>query len=141
MRMYAVSTLSLKSQSSMVVIAASLLIGTLAQPAAAIEERAFGFETTKDLYRVCSTDAGDPDFTAAQVACTAFIEATIQYHDAVSDRKRLKRLTCYPQGATIADGQKAFVAWGARNADNARRMGELPVVGLIRALAKAYPCK
>jgi hypothetical protein len=135
-----VSTLSRRSQSSLAVIAA-LLVGAMAQPVAAIEEGAFAFETTKDLYRVCSTDAGDPDFTAAQVACTAFIEATVQYHDAVSDRKQLKRLTCYPQGATIADGQKAFVAWGEQNASNAKRMGELPVVGLIRALAKAYPCQ
>ena len=134
------STLSRKSRSSLAVIAAPL-VGAMAQPATAVEEGAFAFETTKDLYRVCSTDAGDLDFTAAQVACTAFIEATIQYHDAVSDRKRLKRLTCYPQGATIADGQKAFVAWGAQNAGNAKRMGELPVVGLVRALAKAYPCK
>ena len=134
------STLSRKSQSSLAVIAA-LLVGAMAQPVAAIEEAAFAFETTKDLYRVCSTDASDPNFDAAQIACTAFIEATIQYHDAVSDRKKLKRLTCYPQGATIADGQKAFVAWGAQNAGNAKRMGELPVVGLIRALAKAYPCK
>jgi hypothetical protein len=135
-----VSTLSRKPQSSLAVIAA-LLVGAMAQPAAAIEESAFGFATTKDLYRICSTDAQDPDFTSAQIACTAFIEATIQYHDAVSNRKQLKRLICYPQGATIADGYKAFVAWGAQNAGNAKRMGELPVVGLIRALAKAYPCK
>jgi hypothetical protein len=135
-----VSTLSRKSQSSLAVIAA-LLVGAMAQPVAAIEEGAFAFETTNDLYRVCSTEAGDPDFTAAQIGCTAFIEATIQYHDAVSDRKQLKRLACFPQGATIADGQKAFVAWGKQNAGDAKRMGELPVVGLIRALAKAYPCK
>jgi len=135
-----VSTLSRKYQSSLAVIAA-LLVGAVAQPVAAIEEAAFAFETTKDLYRVCSTDTGDPDFTAAQVACTAFIEATMQYHDAISSRKQLKRLACYPQGATIADGRKAFVAWGAQNEGDAKRMGELPVVGLIRALAKAYPCK
>jgi hypothetical protein len=135
-----VSTLSRKTPSFPAVIAA-LLVGAMAQPAAAIEESAFAFATTKDLYRICSTDANDPDFTAAQIGCTAFIEATIQYHDAVSDRKHLKRLTCYPQGSTIADGQKAFVAWGAQNAGDAKRMGELPVVGLIRALAKAYPCK
>jgi hypothetical protein len=113
----------------------------MSRPAAAVQEGAFAFETTNDLYRVCSTEGSDPDFTAAQIACTAFIEATIQYHDAVSNRKQLKRLTCPPQGATIADGQKAFVAWGAKNAGDAKRMGELPVVGLIRALGKAYPCK
>jgi len=62
-------------------------------------------------------------------------------HDAVSNQKQLKRLICYPQGTTIADGRTAFLAWAEKNAGDAKRMAELPVVGLVRALAKAYPCK
>ena len=120
---------------------AALLTLAIAQPAAAIEDKNISFDTTEDLYRVCSVDAADAAFTASQVACTAFIEATVQYHDAVSNRKQLKRLICYPQGATIADGRTAFLAWAQKNAGDAKRMAEMPVVGLVRALAKAYPCK
>lgn len=120
---------------------AALLAIALAQPAAAVEEKSFSFETTQDLIRICSVEAADAAYTASQVACTAFIEATVQYHDQVSDRKQLKRLVCYPQGATIADGRTALLAWGEKNAGNAKLMGELPVVGLVRALAKTYPCK
>ena len=120
---------------------AALLTLAIAQPAAAIEDKYFSFGTTEDLYRVCSDDAADPAYTAAQVACTAFIEATVQYHDAVSGKKELKRLICYPQGTTIADGRTAFLAWAEKNASDAKRMAELPVVGLMRALSKAYPCK
>ena len=122
-------------------IAAALVAAAMAQPAAAVEEKLFSFDTTEDLFRICSAEVADPDYTAAQVACTAFIEATVQYHDAVSDRKELKRLVCYPRGATIADGRAAFLDWAQQNAGNAQRMAELPVVGLVRALAKAYPCK
>jgi hypothetical protein len=120
---------------------AALLTLAMAQPATAIEDKNISFDTTEDLYRVCSVEAADPSHTAAQVACTAFIEATVQYHDAVSDRKQLKRLICYPQGATIADGRTAFLAWAQKNAGDAKRMAEMPVVGLVRALSKAYPCK
>jgi hypothetical protein len=59
----------------------------------------------------------------------------------VSDRKKLKRLICYPDSLTIEDGRTAFLAWGEANAGNAERMNELPVVGLVRALAEKYPCK
>ena len=122
-------------------LSAALVAVALAQPVAALEEKNFSFDTTEDLYRICSTEGTDAVVTAAQVACTAFIEATVQYHDAVSNRKQLKRLVCYPQGATIADGRAAFLAWAQQNKGNAQRMGEMPVVGLVRALAKAYPCK
>lgn len=120
---------------------AALLTFAMAHPAVAIDEKNFSFDTTEDLYRVCSVEAADPGYTAAQVACTAFIKATVEYHDLVSNRKQLKPLFCYPKGTTIADGRTAFLAWAQKSAGDAKRMGEMPVVGLVRALAKAYPCK
>ena len=136
------STISRSYRSRLQAAGAALLAVLLVQPAAAaVQDKYFSFGTTEDLYQVCSDDAADPAYTAAQVACTAFIEATVQYHDAVSGKKELKRLICYPQGTTIADGRTAFLAWAQKNAGDAKLMGELPVVGLVRALAKAYPCK
>jgi hypothetical protein len=121
--------------------AVALLLVANISPASAIDEGKFAFKNTKDLYDICSVDAFDPEEKTAQIACTAFIEAAVQYHDAVSDRKHLKRLVCYPQGATIGDGRTAFLAWAKENPGNAKLMDEVPVVGLVRALAKAYPCK
>jgi hypothetical protein len=120
---------------------AALLAFAMAQPVAAIEDKNIAFDTTEDLYRVCSVDAADPSYTAAQVACTAFIKAAVEYHDLVSNQKQLKRLICYPQGTTIADGRTAFLAWAQKNAGDTKRMAEKPVVGLVRALSKTYPCK
>jgi hypothetical protein len=111
-----------------------------AGPAGAVENEDLNFDTTEDLYAVCSTTSDQTEHVAATFACRAFIEATVQYHDAVSDRKKMRRLICYPAGATIADGRRAFLSWAEANKDDAERMGELPVVGLVRALATRYPC-
>lgn len=115
-------------------------LGLAAAPVHAVQDEDFDFDTTEDLYAVCATTPEQPEHTAATFACRAFIEAAVQYHDAVSDRKRMKRLICYPDNATIGDGRRAFLSWVEANKDNAERMGELPVVGLVRALAARYPC-
>jgi hypothetical protein len=122
-----------------------LLAGVLGLAASAtssaIENADFNYDTTEDLYHVCSTTSDAPEYIPATFACRAFIEATVQYHDAVSDRKRMKRLICYPESATISDGRRAFLAWAEANAGNERYMSEQPVVGLVRALAQKYPCE
>jgi len=73
-----VSTISRSHRSRLKAASAALLAVSLVQPAAAIEDKNFSFGTTEDLYRICSDDAADPPYTGAQVACTAFIEATVQ---------------------------------------------------------------
>lgn len=133
-------TLSRSSFSSVAVVAAALFVATTG-PVTAATNADFAFETTEDLYSICSTAASDENHALAQTACTAFIEAAVQYHDAVSDRKNLKRLICYKEGTSVGDGQDAFVAWAKKNAGSAKLMGEVPVVGVVRALAQAYPCK
>jgi hypothetical protein len=110
-------------------------------PIGAVEDEDMNFDTTEDLYAVCVTSSDAPEYLATSFACRAFIEATVQYHDAVSDRQKLKRLICYPQTATVGDGRRAFLAWAEANKDDAKMMGELPVVGLVRALADKYPCR
>lgn len=121
-----------------ITLAASLSAGSLL---AALSDEDFRFDTTEDLYQVCSTPESAAEYHIAHFACRAFIEATVQYHDGVSDRQKMKRLICYPKDATIADGQKAFVSWAKANAGNKKLMAEQPVVGLVRALASTYPCR
>lgn len=118
----------------------ALLTAGASQSVLASTAENFEFKTTMDLYRVCSTVPEDEDHVPSVFACRAFIEAAVQYHDAVSDRKSMKRLICYPATATIADGRRAFLAWVERNKDNAKLMGEQPVKGLVRSLADKYPC-
>ena len=123
---------------SMTAAALAAIVGS--QSALAVQDEDMNFDTTEDLYQVCSVQPGAAESVAASFACRGFIEGAVQYHDAVTDRKQLKRLICYPTTATVADGRAAFVAWATRNAGNATLMGELPVIGLVRALAEKYPC-
>lgn len=121
-------------------VAVAALVGTLSQTANATDADDYRFDTTQDLYDICSVEAGAADHVPAVLACRAFIEASVQYHDAVSDRKNLKRLICYPKSATIADGRKAFLAWAKEHSGSKKRMNEMPVIGLVRALSAKYPC-
>ena len=113
------------------------LLAAFAGSAVAVDAEDLRFDTTEDLYQVCVADPS----SAAQLACTGFIEATVQYHDGVADKRYMKRLICYPEGTTIDDGRNAFLAWAEANKADATLMGEQPVVGLVRALAEAYPCR
>lgn len=121
-------------------LAFAVLALLIAAPLSALENEDFGFNTTEDLYQVCSAPADAAESVPAAFACRGFIEATVQYHDAVSDRRKMKRLICYPDGLTIAEGRDVFVAWAEANRDDATLMGEQPVLGLVRALGARYPC-
>ncbi len=122
-------------------LAAAGIALAMAQPAAAIQDSNFRFDSTADLVAVCSVSADAAEYQIANHACRAFIEATVQYHDAVSDRKKMKRLICYPPTATIEDGKTAFLAWAKAKSGDAKLMAEQPVVGLVRAMAAKAPCK
>lgn len=123
---------------------ALILAGTgslFSQTTLAVEETDFRFETTEALQAVCSVPRDAAEYVVAHQVCRAFLEATVQYHDEVSDRRKLKRLICYPSDATIEDAKQAFLAWTSDHAKNRERMEEPPVVGVVRALAAKYPCR
>jgi len=122
-------------------LAAAMTVLLGSQPAIAVQDEDIDFDTTEDLYQVCSVEPGAPEYVPASFACRGFIHGAVQYHDAVTDRKKLKRLICYPKNVTTDDGRMAFVAWAKKNTGNEKLMNETPVVGLVRALAEKYPCK
>jgi hypothetical protein len=106
-----------------------------------IDEMDFKLRTTGDLYDLCSVKPDNSKYyIAALYGCRGFIGGAVQYHDAVSDRKNLKRLICYPEGTTIEEGIEGFVIWAEKHRNDKALMDELPVMGLVRALADRYPC-
>lgn len=120
--------------------AMALLTGAVSQVYGAVTEVDFHLLSTEDLVQVCSVPADDPDYIPATYECRGFIKGAVGYHDAVTNRKNLKRLICYPETATIVDGRHAFLEWAKANSDDKKLMQEQPVVGLVRALAAKYPC-
>ncbi len=117
-----------------------LLTAAMPLTTLAVEGQDFDLKTTRNLYDLCSVKSDDPNFLHAYGACKGFIQGTVQYHDGISDKKNLKRLICYSETTTIADGITAFVAWGAANLNNTKEMNGTPVIGLVHALAAKYPC-
>ncbi|MGB5737453.1 MAG: Rap1a/Tai family immunity protein [Thiohalocapsa sp.] len=121
--------------------AAALATLTAGFAAADVDEADFALRTTENLYDLCSVTSDHPDYAPAIYACRSCLEATVQYHDAVSDGKTLKRLICYPSNANLEDARRAFLAWAEANAGNRKVMAEMPVIGVVRALEDKYPCK
>ena len=121
--------------------AVAALSGLISSSALAVQDADFRFDTTENLIQVCSVPDTAPEYLPATLACKAFIEATVQYHDEVTDRKKLKPLICPPKTVTTDDGKAAFLAWAKEKAGDKKLMSEQPVVGLVRALAAKYPCK
>lgn len=106
----------------------------------AVDPENFQFDTTENLYEVCTTPADVPEHVPAALACRAFIEATVQYHDQIVRREGLKRLVCYEETTTVEDARQSFIEWGRKNVRSKKLKNEQPVVGLMRSLAEAYPC-
>jgi hypothetical protein len=101
----------------------------------------FTLKTTEDLYQVCSTANSDPLRAEAINFCAGYLLGVVSYHDAITDRKHLKRFVCYPQGVTRNDGIQAFVDWAASHQQDRKFMNDPPVVGAVRGLAAKWPCK
>jgi len=109
--------------------------------AQAIDETRFALKTTEDLYRVCSTAADDPLHLEAINFCEGFLLGVVAYHDAVTDRRNLQRLICYPETVTRDDGVRAFNEWAATHQTDQQFMNDPPAVGMVRGLAHKWPCK
>lgn len=120
---------------------AAAAIGLAPTFARATDPTNFVLKTTEDLYTVCSTPNNDPLRAQAINFCAGYLLGAVSYHDAVSDRKHLKRFICYPQGVTRDEGIQAFVDWAASHQQDHKFMNDPPVIGVVRGLAAKWPCK
>jgi hypothetical protein len=111
-------------------------------PAVAVATNATNFtlKTTEDLYKVCSPRPDDTLRSQALNFCEGFLLGVVSYHDAVSDRRHLARLICYPPTATRDEGIQAFVDWAAEHQQDQKFMSDPAVIGAVRGLAAKWPC-
>lgn len=116
------------------------LAGLSASGALAADTASLSLQTTEDLYRVCSVLPTDPAYVESTDLCEGFLIGAVGYHDAVSDRRHLKPLICYPASATRTQGVQAFVAWAAGHQQDQKFMADPAVEGLVRGLASKWPC-
>jgi hypothetical protein len=117
-----------------------MLLGVWPSAAFAVEVQDFQMETTQDLLDVCAVDASDPLVTEAIHFCHGFFVGALQYHQSVVGPD-MKPLICAPEGVTRNEVIQAFIYWGRAHKDDAALMGELPVVGAVRAAEDRWPCQ
>ena len=114
---------------------------TIPSLAYAADPTALSLKTTLDLYRVCAAAPSDAQAREELDLCEGFLAGAVSYHDAISDRRHLKRLICYPSTATRDQGIQAFITWAGAHQQNQKFMGDPAVYGVVRALAAQWPCQ
>ncbi len=106
----------------------------------AVERVDFDLKTTQDLLDVCTVNGSDSLASEAAYLCVGYFVGAIHYHNSAVG-PNMKPLVCAPKGTTRNEVIHTFVAWGQANAGNLKLMGEVPVVGAVRALEEKWPCK
>ncbi len=106
----------------------------------AVERVDFDLNTTHDLLDLCMVDESDPLAEEGAYLCVGYFVGAIHYHNSVIGPE-MKPLVCAPEGTTRNDVIHTFVAWGQANAGNMELMGEVPVVGAVRAAEEKWPCE
>ena len=117
------------------------VLGASTSFAYASDPSSLALKTTEDLYRICTAPLGDAQAREELDLCEGFLIGAVSYHDAISDRRHLQKLICYPSTATRDQGIQAFVAWASARQENQTFMNDPPVYGVVRALAAKWPCK
>ncbi len=108
--------------------------------ASAIERRDIWISDTVDLLELCTTPVDDPLRPQAINYCMAYLDGAVDYHDAISDHKDMKRLICYPDTASLEEGVLVFIGWARANRGDKKLMDEPTVIGVVRAFADKWSC-
>ena len=121
-------------------LAAAVILALWPGLGSAIERRDFWITDTVDLLDLCTTPKDDPLRSQAINYCMAYLDGAVDYHDAISDHKEMKRLICYPNTASLEEGVLVFIAWAQANQGDKKLMDEPTVIGVVRALEAKWPC-
>lgn len=122
------------------VLGALALLG-LASGQAVAADRSFWVADTQDLFELCTMPRDDPQRDEAIHYCLAYLDGVVDYHDAMSAHEEMKPLICYPETATLEQGVLFFIRWVEEQNGAEELMAEAPVIGVVRALADAWPCE
>ena len=118
------------------VIALSALVLSTQGVAATAQQR--HVESTGDLVELCSVSADDPLYDAAMGFCLGYIDATMDYHAALTAGPKNDPIACPETAVTREEVVVVLMEWSKRNTGNLN--SEAPVVGVMRASAEKWPC-
>jgi hypothetical protein len=93
--------------------------------------------TAGDLIILCSANASDTSYASAKAFCYGYIDATLDYHQALTSGPKFKPLTCPPAGVSREEVALAVIAWSQQNS---QVKDEQPVQMIMQAAASTWPC-
>ena len=104
----------------------------------ALNPAGFQVATTGHLVELCSVPAGDPHYDAAIGFCLVYVDAAMDYHQALTAGEKYKPLACPDIEVTREMLITVFLEWSKSNAEFMNT--ETPVHGVVRAASAKWPC-
>lgn len=105
---------------------------------AALNLEGFDVMNTGHLVELCSVSADDPLYNAAMGFCLGYIDAAIDYHQALTAGDKYAPVACPDTEVTREQLVTVFLDWSKGNA--VYLVNETPVNGLMRAASAKWPC-
>ncbi len=121
-------------------LAGAIVLCLVPALAHAVERVDFKLETTHDLLDLCMVNESDPLAEEGAYLCVGYFVGAFHYQQSVVGPE-MKPIVCAPEGTTRNDFIHTFVTWGQANIGSKELMGEVPVVGAIRAAQEKWPCR
>ncbi|UCC57196.1 MAG: hypothetical protein JSU75_05575 [Gammaproteobacteria bacterium] len=106
--------------------------------AAALNPEGFEVENTGHLVELCSVSADDPLYNAAMGFCMGYMDAAMDYHQALTAGDKYQPIACPNMEVTRKQLATVLLDWSKANA--AYLGNETPVHGVMRAAAAKWPC-
>lgn len=110
----------------------------LATRAAALTIDDFTVTSTHDLVKLCSADTDDRYRDPAKGFCLGYLDATWDYHEALTRGEDFDALACPEPTVTRDMALRVFLQWAEANPGMLD--GETPVQGVMRAISEKWPC-
>ncbi len=94
--------------------------------------------TTADLVELCSVTVDDPAYNAAMGFCLGYIDASLDYHAAITAGPNNHPIVCPDVSVTREEVVYVFLRASKTNAGQPD--SEAPVEGVMRAIYEKWPC-
>jgi hypothetical protein len=106
--------------------------------AAALNPEGFEVVNTGHLVELCSVSADDPLYNAAMGFCLGYMDAAMDYHQALTAGDKYQPIACPNMEITRKQLAAVLLDWSKVNA--AYLGNETPVHGVMRAASDKWPC-
>jgi hypothetical protein len=94
--------------------------------------------TVGELVELCTVSEDDPAYEAAMGFCLGYIDAALDYHEAITSGADRQPIVCPDPAVTRGELIAVFLA--RIDDGSVALMSEIPVEGVMRAVSAQWPC-